>query len=169
MGAEFTIRPARSADLGTIADNLVEGLATYRGWSPAPWSPPARTELLLGLLQRFPRDGSWGHVAFCGTEPAGHVVIRPDRDENEQPRRHVALLTQLFVREPHWGSGVAQQLHAIGIAGMTERGFTLGRLLVANGHRRAEAFYARQGWTSTGRLETSRELGLELAEYVLAL
>lgn len=169
MGAEFTIRPARTADLGTIADNLAEGLATYRSWMPPAWNPPERTELLLGLLQRFPRDGSWGHVAFRGADRAGHIAIRPDRDENGQPRHHVALLTQLFVREQHWGSGLAQQLHAIGIAGMIERGFTLGRLLVATGHRRAEAFYARQGWTFTGRLETSGELGLELAEYVLAL
>lgn len=108
-------------------------------------------------------------MAFLGTEPAGHIAIRPDRDEDGEPRHHIALLTQLFVRERHWGSGLAQKLHAAGLAGIAERGFTLGRVLVANGHRRAEAFYGRQGWTATGRLETSGELGLELAEYVLAL
>ena len=171
MSREFTIRPATTADLATIADNLVEGLSTYREWTATAWNPPQPTEMLLGLAQRFPRDGSWGHVAFAGTEPAGHVLIRPDRDEAGELRHHVALLTQLFVREQHWGSGLAQQLHALAVAGIRARGFTLARLLVANGHRRAEAFYARQGWTSTGRLETSGELGLglELAEYVLAL
>lgn len=169
MTDRFEIRPARTADLGTIADNLVEGLSTYRGWTPMAWNPPARTEMLIGLLQRFPRDGSWAHVAFEGTSPAGHVMIRPDRDEGDEPRPGVALLTQLFVRERHWGSGLAQQLHALGVAGMAERGFASGRLLVANGHARAQAFYVRQGWQPTGGLETSGELGLELAEYVLEL
>ncbi len=169
MHGTFTIRPATTADLGTIADNLVEGLSTYRGWTPMAWNPPARTEMLVGLLQRFRKDGSWAHVAFAGTDPAGHIMIRPDRDEDERPSSDVALLTQLFVREQHWGSGLAQQLHELGVAGMAERGFTSGRLLVASGHERAQAFYRRQGWQSTGGLETSGELGLELAEYLLPL
>ncbi len=169
MSDDFTIRPAKTSDLGTIADNLVEGLSTYRGWTPMAWNPPARTEMLIGLLQRFPRDGSWAHVAFVRTEPAGHIMIRPDRDESGEPRREVALLTQLFVREQHWGSGLAQQLHELGVADMIEREFASGRLLVANGHARAQAFYVRQGWERTGGLETSGELGLELAEYVLEL
>lgn len=167
--SQFTIRPATTSDLGMIADTLVEGLSTYRGWTPTAWSPPARMDMLIGLLQRFPRDGSWAHVALVGHEPAGHIVLRPDRDDDERPRADVALLSQLFVRERHWGSGLAQQLHEIGVRGMTERGFTQGRLLVATGHGRARAFYERQGWRPTGALETSRELGLELAEYVLEL
>lgn len=169
MSDRFTIRPARTSDLGTIADNLVEGLSTYRGWTPTAWNPPARTEMLIGLLQRFPRDGSWAHVAFEGTAPAGHIMIRADRDDTDEPRRGTALLTQLFVREDYWGSGLAQQLHALGIADMAARGFASGRLLVADGHARAQAFYVRQGWEPTGGLEPSGELGLQLAEYVLAL
>jgi GNAT superfamily N-acetyltransferase len=167
--SEFQIRPAKTSDLGTIADNLVEGLSTYRGWTPMAWNPPARTEMLIGLLQRFPRDGSWAHVAFVATAPAGHIMIRPDRDEADEPRPDVALLTQLFVREEHWGSGLARQLHERGVADMAERGFVTGRLLVANGHGRAQRFYEREGWQATGAFETSGELGLELAEYVLAL
>jgi GNAT superfamily N-acetyltransferase len=169
MSTQFTIRPAKTSDLGTIADNLVEGLSTYRGWTPMAWNPPERTEMLLGLLQRFPRDGSWAHVAFVGTAPAGHIMFRPDRDAADLPRPGVALLTQLFVREQHWGSGLAQQLHALGVSEMVSREFDSGRLLVAAGHARAQAFYARQGWQPTGALETSGELGLELAEYVLEL
>ena len=165
----FTLRPATTADLGTIADNLVEGLATYRRWAPVGWNPPDRTEMLVGLLQRFPRDGSWAHLAFVGREPAGHVTLRPDRDEADRPREDVALLTQLFVREPHWGSGLAAELLAIGVTGMVERGFGRGRLLVAAAHARARAFYEREGWRATGTVETSGELGLELAEYTLVL
>jgi hypothetical protein len=52
---------------------------------------------------------------------------------------------------------------------MRERGFSSGRLLVAAGHGRARRFYEREGWRPTGHVETSGELGLELAEYVLEL
>ncbi len=125
--------------------------------------------MLLGLLQRFPRDGSWAHVAFERQAPAGHISLRPDRDEDEQPRPEVALITHLFVREEYWGSGLAVQLHEIGVADMRERGFQSGRLLVASGHAaRAGSTSARAG-RPTGHVETSGELGLELAEYVLEL
>ncbi len=169
MSERFTIRPATTADLGTIADSLVAGLSTYRGWTPIGWNPPGRTEMLIGLLQRFPHDGSWAHVASEGPRPAGHISLRPDRDEADAPRTDVALLTQLFVREGYWGSGLATELNAIGVADMKDRGFSQGRLLVAAGHQRARAFYEREGWRATGGLETSGELGLELAEYLLEL
>ena len=169
MSDRFTIRPATTADLGMIADSLVAGLSTYRGWTPIGWNPPERTEMLIGLLQRFPRDGSWAHVAFERSQPAGHISLRPERDEDGQLRTDVALLTQLFVREEYWGSGLAAQLNAIGRDDMLQRGFSTGRLLVARGHKRARAFYEREGWRATGEHETSGELGLELAEYLLDL
>ena len=169
MSDRFTIRPATTADLGMIADSLVAGLSTYRGWTPIGWTPPQRTEMLIGLLQRFPRDGSWAHVAFERSQPAGHISLRPERGEDGEQRTDVALLTQLFVREEYWGSGLATQLHAIGRDDMVRRGFSMGRLLVARGHERARAFYEREGWRATGEHETSGELGLELAEYLLDL
>jgi GNAT superfamily N-acetyltransferase len=169
MSERFTIRPATTADLGTIADSLVAGLSTYRGWTPVGWNPPARTEMLIGLLQRFPHDGSWAHIASEGRLPAGHISLRPDRDADGDPRGDVALLTQLFVREEYWGSGLAAQLNAIGREDMVQRGFAQGRLLVARGHQRARRFYEREGWRATGEHETSGELGLELAEYLLDL
>ena len=86
MSERFTIRPATTADLGTIADSLVAGLSTYRGWTPIGWNPPLRTEMLIGLLQRFPHDGSWAHIASEGQEPAGHISLRPDRDEADEQR-----------------------------------------------------------------------------------
>ena len=169
MSDRFTIRPATTADLGIIADSLVAGLSTYRGWTPIGWNPPARTEMLIGLLQRFPRDGSWAHVAFEGSEPAGHISLRPDRDEADEPRSDVALLTQLFVRERYWGSGLAAQLNAVGRADMVQRGFASGRLLVARGHRRARAFYEREGFVPTGWEGLEEPLGLVLVEYALDL
>ncbi|MFP5379738.1 MAG: N-acetyltransferase family protein [Vicinamibacteria bacterium] len=157
------------SDLGAIADNLVAGLATYRSWAPPAWSPPTRTEMLVGLLQRFPRDGSWAHVALRGHALAGHVMARPDRDADGAPRAGAALLSQLFVREDHWGGGLAQALHACALEGMRERGLDRARLLVAARHDRARAFYRRCGWHASGRGETPGELGLELVEYELAL
>lgn len=169
MGGRYEIRSAGAADLGTIADDLVAGLATYRRFAPTGWSPPDRAEMLLGLVQRAPGDGWWAYVARAGGEPAGHVAMRPDRDRDGRPRPGGALLAHLFVREPHWGGGLAAELHALALADMRERGFRSARLLVVAAHGRARRFYERCGWRATGAVEDSAELALELAEYALEL
>jgi GNAT superfamily N-acetyltransferase len=166
-GRVITFRAATTADLGTIADNLVAGFATYRSWADVNWRPPDRLEMLTALLQRFSRDGSWSVVAFDGSEPAGHATARPERDRDEQPVEGVARLTHLFVREQYWGSGVADELHARIVDGMAERGFGAGRLWTPAGQARARAFYERRGWRLTGERDPTNELGMELLEYEL--
>jgi GNAT superfamily N-acetyltransferase len=166
-GRVITFRAATTADLGTIADNLVAGFATYRSWADVNWRPPDRLEMLTALLQRFSRDGSWSVVAFDGSEPAGHATARPERDRDEQPVEGVARLTHLFVREQYWGSGVADGLHARIVDGMAERGFGAGRLWTPAGQARARAFYERRGWRLTGERDPTNELGMELLEYEL--
>jgi GNAT superfamily N-acetyltransferase len=167
-GRVVTFRAATTADLGTIADNLVAGFATYRSWADVKWKPPDRLEMLTALLQRFSRDGSWSVVAFDGSEPAGHATARPERDGDQQPVPGVARLTHLFVREQYWGSGVADDLHAQIVDGMAQRGFVAGRLWTPAGQARARAFYERSGWRLTGARDLTNELGLELLEYELA-
>ena len=66
-----------------MADNLESGFASYRTWSPATWEPPLRTEMLLGMLQRFAHDGSWSSSGLVDNEPAGHVTARPETDEHD--------------------------------------------------------------------------------------
>jgi GNAT superfamily N-acetyltransferase len=167
MPDRFTFRAATTADLGTIADNLVAGFATYRAWADVTWKPPDRLEMLTALLQRFSRDGSWSVIAFDRSEPAGHATARPERDIDEQPVAGVARLTHLFVREQYWGSGVADELHARIVDGMSQRGFVAGRLWTPAGQARARAFYARRGWRLTGAHDLRNELGMELLEYEL--
>lgn len=164
MSGAFTIRPAKTSDLGAVAGNVVEGLPTYRGLDAGGAEPAGADGDAERPAAAISRDGSWGHVACQGTAPAGHIMIRPDCDD--ESRRDVALLTRLFVRERHWGSGLAQQLHAVGVAAMAAHG---SRRASARRRRprRARAFYARRGWQPTGEPETSGEHGLGLAEYVL--
>jgi GNAT superfamily N-acetyltransferase len=165
--ATFSFRAATTADLGTIADNLVAGFETYRSWAAVRWKPPDRLEMLTGLLQRFPRDGSWGVMAFEGRQPVGHATARPEHDGDEQPLGDIARLAHLFVRKEYWGCGVADELHARIVEGMAQRGFDSARLWTPAGQARARAFYARRGWRPTGATDPSNELGVELLEYEL--
>lgn len=153
-----------------MADNLENGFGSYRSWAQAGWEPPTRVEMLVGMMQRFTKDGSWAVVAFTdGGEPAGHAAARPELDEQDAPKAGVARLTHLFVRRHLWGSGVADVLHEQILAGMRERGFSSACLWTPTGQARARAFYERHGWRASGAEDPDNELGLELVEYVLGL
>ncbi len=166
----FHIRPATRQDLAKIADILTEGFSTYRRWSPIGWEPPSRPAMLLGLMHKFGQDGSWGVVAFSPAgDAAGQVTARPEREADGTNRTDLARLTQLFVLEQHWGSGLAVELHELILEGMRERGFRSACLWAASGQARARRFYEREGWTQTGKVDPDNELGLELIEYELAL
>jgi Acetyltransferase (GNAT) family len=166
----FTVRPGSRHDLGMMADNLEEGFGTYRSWAAAGWQPPSRVEMLLGMMQRFSKDGSWSVVAFTDEgEAAGHATARPEAGEDGRPRQDMARLTHLFVRRPFWGSGAADLLHERIVAGMCERGFLSARLWTPVGQARARAFYERNGWRPTGELDLENDLQLELLEYAREL
>lgn len=167
--SEFKIREAMSQDIAALADILSEGFATYNRWTAGGWEPPTRAAMLLGLMHKFGQDGSWCLLAFSDGEPAGQVSARPERDLAGQSRPGVARLAQLFVRERHWGSGLASELHELILQGMRERGFETACLWTAVGQARARAFYEREGWCATERLDPYNELRLELIEYELAL
>jgi GNAT superfamily N-acetyltransferase len=164
--SDFTIRPATRQDMGTLANILSEGFESYRRWTPTGWEPPTRAAMLLGLMHKFGKDGSWCLLAFAADgNPAGQATARAERDPDGEPRPGVARLTQLFVREPHWGSGLAGELHELILTGMRERGFERACLWAATGQARARAFYEREGWHATGALDAENDLGLELMEY----
>jgi GNAT superfamily N-acetyltransferase len=166
----FTVRAGARHDLGMMADNLEQGFGSYRSWAASSWEPPTRTEMLLGMMQRFTKDGSWSVVAFADDgRPAGHGAARPELDEDAVARTDVARLTHLFVRRDFWGSGVADLLHNALLAGMTERGFSSSCLWTPAGQARARAFYERNTWLMSGAVDTDNDLGLELLEYVREL
>jgi RimJ/RimL family protein N-acetyltransferase len=165
----FVVREGGTHDLGAMADNLESGFASYRTWSPTAWEPPLRTEMLLGMLQRFAQDGSWSFLGLVDHEPAGHVTARPETDERDVAVPGTARLTHLFLRREHWGSGLATVLHDRMLASMRERGFERAVLWTPVGAARARAFYAKYGWEPTGALDPENSLGLELMEYELEL
>ena len=166
----FTVRAGTRHDLGMMADNLEEGFGTYRTWAAAGWEPPSRVEMLLGMMQRFTKDGSWCVVAFTDEgAAAGHATARPERDEHDELRPGVARLTHLFVRRQFWGSGVAHELHEHLLAGMSDRGFASACLWTPVGQARARAFYERCGWRLSGAVDPENDLRLQLLEYVREL
>ena len=75
---EFVVRAGSRSDIGGMADNLMEGFASYRTWTKGEWELPARTEMLLGMMQRFTKDGSWCFVGFA-RPPAGRPRHGPPR------------------------------------------------------------------------------------------
>ncbi len=166
----FVVREGTRHDLGMMADNLEQGFGSYRSWAQSSWEPPTRIEMLLGMMQRFTRDGSWSSVAFTTDgRPAGHGAARPELDGQGAARTDVARLTHLFVRRDHWGSGVADLIHNHILAGMTERGFGSACLWTPTGQARARAFYERNGWLPSGAVDPENDLQLELLEYVREL
>ena len=163
----FRVRAGSRHDLGMMADNLEEGFGTYRSWADSGWEPPSRVEMLLGMMQRFTKDGSFCVVAFTDDgEAAGHATARPELDEHELARPGMARLTHLFVRRRFWGSGAADLLHEHIVADMSSRGFDSACLWTPVGQARARAFYERHGWRPTGALDPDNDLRLELLEYV---
>ena len=163
------MRAGSRSDIGGMADNLMEGFASYRTWTKGEWELPARTEMLLGMMQRFTKDGSWCFVGFHDHQPAGHVMARPELDEDGEKLADVSRITHLFVRRDFWGSGLADTLHDMMLDSMRERGYTSAVLWTPVGAARARAFYKRKGWQETGELEPESDLGLELLEYRLEL
>jgi GNAT superfamily N-acetyltransferase len=166
----FKVRAGSRHDLSMMADNLEQGFGSYRTWADATWEPPTRVEMLLGMMQRFTKDGSWSVVAFTDDgRPAGHGAARPELDDAGARRTDVARLTHLFVRRDFWGSGVADLLHEHLLAGMVERGFSSTCLWTPAGQARARAFYVRHHWRESGAVDPDNDLRLDLLEYVREL
>jgi len=169
---DYNVRPGTRSDLGMMADNIVEGFGSYRTWAAPDWEAPTRTAMLLGMMQRFTKDGSWSVVAFTtGGNPAGHGAARPELEDDGAPRADLARLTHLFVRRDHWGSSVAGLVHDALMDEMRERGFSSSCLWTPTGAVRARAFYERNGWALSGETDPANEndLELELIEYVREL
>jgi len=134
----FVLRPAEAAD----ADAITE--VWYAGWREshighvpdallAHRSPHHFRERVSGILATTT-------VATVGDRVVGLVVTAQDEVE------------QLYVDEPHRGTGVATALLRHGervIAGQFPKAF----LAVVAGNTRARRFYEREGWHDTGAFD----------------
>ncbi|MEV5515788.1 GNAT family N-acetyltransferase [Streptomyces flaveolus] len=127
---------------------------------------PAETETVAALHVRaratyypdgLPDDGydwaaAWrtavertdGHV-LCAVERGGIVAIASFRVP-EDARAGTVKLYQFHVDPDHWRSGIGTALHAACVEQWQADGRRTAVLDVHVGNRRAQAFYARQGW-----------------------
>jgi GNAT superfamily N-acetyltransferase len=163
---EFSFRTGRPEDADEIARTLEAGFERYREFAPEGWeSPPVAEERIRARLSE---SLVWCRVAESDGAMAGHVAFMPAElhefwpDEGD-PR--LAHFWQLFVREPHWGSGIAVTLHSAAVAEATARGFSSFRLYTPAAQMRARRFYEREGWSIAGAPFLEETIGMELVEY----
>ena len=94
----------------------------------------------------------------CAAPPsfAGYVFVLPERLAMIWD---AAVLNEVFVREAHRGSGVADDLLDAAVAVARDQDLPLDRLVldVDRGNDRARAFYRRHGFTHWGEM-VAREL-----------
>lgn len=118
------------------------------------------------IAAELARPDVWCRLSLVDGDPVGHVLLSPrTRQDLEPPPPGTLRLWQLFVR-PHWqGRGVAVMLLCGAVTEARMRGFSRLSLWTPRDHRRARAFYEREGWAPTGRESDGRVLGLETVEY----
>jgi GNAT superfamily N-acetyltransferase len=162
-----TYRPAAPADAAAIAALACASIRAYTWFAPPGWAGPdeaAERELgehLAGSLGQT----AWGFVAE-DDGLAGVVTLLPATDARiRDPDPSLVHLWQLFVAEPHWGSGVAVRLHAEALASAVARGFESARLFTPAGQTRSRRFYEREGWATVGDPYFEEPIGFDVVEY----
>jgi GNAT superfamily N-acetyltransferase len=158
------IRTAVPGDAEAILTTTAEAFAGYRSFAPG-WSPP-EPESAESLAERLAGPALFWVVAETEEGAlAGHAAMLPSPASRVPGPPELAHLGALFVRPPHWGTGVAVALHDRLLTHATARGFSELRLFTPAGHARARRFYEREGWRAAGPPAQSAELGLLLVEY----
>ena len=164
--SEVSFRTALPEDAGEIARTLELALVRYREFAPAGWAPPpAETEPVRVRLQD---TAVWCQVAEVDGLMAGHVALIPASHHSSYPvdDPELAQLWQMFVREQHWGSGIATKLHDAVLDEALRRRYSQFRLYTPAAQLRARGFYEREGWRSVGEPFDEEMLGgMELIEY----
>jgi GNAT superfamily N-acetyltransferase len=164
---EVSYRLGVPGDAEEIARTMELAFEAYREFAPVTWSPPPTD--LEPLRRRLADPAVWCQVAEAHGAMAGHVALIPAAMHSAYPDgdHSLAHLWQLFVREEHWGSGIATALHSAVVEEAARRGYSSFRLYAAAGQTRARRFYEREGWSAAGPpfLEEAFGGGMELVEY----
>jgi GNAT superfamily N-acetyltransferase len=158
--AEPLLRPATLDDVPALVETVRQGFETYREWAPRGWDPPELALHETGVRGRMGERGCWCEVAMAADELAGQVGTVPARGAP-----HAAHVWMLFVREPWWGTGLAVRLLERAAAAAIATGRDELRLQTPAEHRRARAFYEREGWVREGDSIYEPMLGLVLVDY----
>jgi GNAT superfamily N-acetyltransferase len=163
------IRPTTPADAHAVAETVLDGDRTFAEFAPDGWTPPPYDVELEFAREMISSPDRWKRVAEVDGQVVGYVAFLAAA-LTRRPSDEVGLahLARLFVRPPHWGTGVASALHDEAIAAAADQGFTAMRLFTPTHHGRARRFYEREGWRALGEIREN-ELGLPLTEYRRAL
>lgn len=156
------LRRATAADVPEALEVIREGFASYRAFGIPGWQPPE--EPMHGMDERL-ADG-WGVVAEDDGRIAGfgafEQALERVREGPEIPG--LAHVWAIFVRETHWGAGIAGALLAAVVGEARRQGYAAARLNTPALHARARRFYAREGWSERGEPVHVEALGLDMVE-----
>lgn len=170
VGDRYRLRTGTPEDAPTMQATVLAGFETYRAFAPEGWNPPPDGGA-EGIRTRVEREETWVLMGETpGGDPAGHVAITPasaSRWNDKDPE--LVHLWQLFVREAHWGSGLATELLARSRDESRQRGYAAMRLYTPAQQTRARRFYEREGFKRTSAPILEAKLGLEVVEYRAAL
>jgi len=160
VATELTLREATLADAAEMAETVGIGFETYRTFAPAGWEPPPFAVEVAAIRSRMVGHDAWALVARDGDDaPAGHVALLAD------PQPGTAYLWQLFLRPAHWGTGLADRLHATFLEAARVRGYRRARLRTPLDQGRSRRFYERNGWETDGVASFEGKLDLDLLVY----
>jgi GNAT superfamily N-acetyltransferase len=151
------VRTPEAGDVPALHDFLSAGIAGYRAFAPPDWVPPLQSApaKIERTLSELADPRTYSRMAELDGRIAGFV----HRFEPDPPVD--VRLRYLFVAEPFWGTGLAQELHDGSVAAMRAR---TARLFTPVAHARARRFYEHRGWRLHDVLDVS-PLGLPVAEY----
>ncbi|WP_317442629.1 GNAT family N-acetyltransferase [Streptomyces collinus] len=135
----LVIRTAVPAEAEVIADLHFRARSTYYP-DGVPQGDVDWTKAWRGSIERPD-----GHV-LCAVERSRIVGIASFRTPDGAPARTVKLF-QFHVDPGHWRAGIGTALHAACVEEWRADGRRTAVLDVHADNRRAQSFYARQGWT----------------------
>jgi GNAT superfamily N-acetyltransferase len=159
VATALTFHEATAADAAEMAETVGIGFNTYRAFAPPGWEPPPFAVEVAAIRSRMVGHDAWALLARDGDAPAGHIALLAD------PAPGTVYLWQLFIRPPHWGSGLANRLHEEFLEASRTRGYRRARLRTPVEQARSRRFYERNGWQTDGVASYEEKLGLDLLVY----
>lgn len=146
-GEWVALRAVRLEMLADTPTAYVESLASAQAQTEGQWRSRAAAMTAPGSVTFVAEDSSTAN-AFCGLM---RVVVKHPQEPN-RPRQ--AMLISVYVAGPYRGSGLADELLNRSVeAAAGQLGAGLLQLGVHEDNSRALAFYARHGFSDTGRRE----------------
>jgi GNAT superfamily N-acetyltransferase len=153
---ELVLRPLRPGDEATFQSMaLASWLDAYEGLAPPDMIANAPKMIARALAARFDAFVA----AFEGARAVGYYSL----GDAYEDRNH---LWHLYVDPATQRRGVGTALHAAALDALRARGCAQARLDYVAGNAKAERFYAKHGWTESGREFSD---GLELIVMRLGL